>query len=477
MVDHPKERRSRRDFLARTLCTGALAGISLGLPRGRSHGGEDKRSLQAGEGVVDITPPVGIELAGFHRAAGNERRIKGIRQPMAARALVLQHGDTEVAIISLDSIGLGRDLARRVQQKVESQTGIPNSNVRVCATHTHSAPAFCYMRQWGAIPTEYMAEVEKKVVEVVSIAQADLTPSALFVGKSRAGGGSYNRTTKTFKTDEQFTKYSTDTERWLDTMLHVVFIERSGGKRNLMWYHFSAHPVCFADDLAGPDWPGLVDKMTRESHNLTSSFLQGHAGDVNPGDGSPWLGDVQETSTAVHGAIARAMGDLECVRVDSLESQTQEFSVPFNKVMFKEWLARYRQDPSKCASGVWVDVSFARDWFEANKKRNPSQTGLTITLSAIRIGSLGLVFHPAELYSYYGLAIQRGSPFASTIVVGYADGLIGYLTDPQAYKAGEYAAIVVPKILNFPPFTPTAANEMTTAAIDLLKKVAASGRS
>jgi len=74
---------------------------------------------------------------------------------------------------------------------------------------------------------------------------------------------------------------------------------------------------------------------------------------------------------------------------------------------------------------------------------------------------------------YYGLAIQRGSPFANTIVVGYADGLIGYLADPQAYKAGEYAAIVVPKILDFPPFTPTAATEMTTAAIDLLKQVAA----
>ncbi len=110
-----------------------------------------------------------------------------------------------------------------------------------------------------------------------------------------------------------------------------------------------------------------------------------------------------------------------------------------------------------------------RDWFEASERRDLGQTGLPITLGAIGLGSLGLVFHPAELYSYYGLAIQHGSPFADTMVVGYADGLIGYLPDPQAYHDGEYAAIVVPKILDFPPFTPTAASEMTAAAIDLLK--------
>jgi hypothetical protein len=90
----------------------------------------------------------------------------------------------------------------------------------------------------------------------------------------------------------------------------------------------------------------------------------------------------------------------------------------------------------------------------------------------MRIGDLGLVFHPAELYSYYGLAIRRDSPFPNTIVVGYADGLIGYLADPQAYKSGEYAAIVVPKILDFPPFTPAAAGQMTVAAVDLLRSLA-----
>ena len=45
------------------------------------------RMFEAGEGVADITPPLGVELAGFHKPVGQERVVTGIRQPTAARAL------------------------------------------------------------------------------------------------------------------------------------------------------------------------------------------------------------------------------------------------------------------------------------------------------------------------------------------------------------------------------------------------------
>lgn len=71
-----------------------------------------------------------------------------------------------------------------------------------------------------------------------------------------------------------------------------------------------------------------------------------------------------------------------------------------------------------------------------------------------------------------GLAIRRGWPLADTLVVGYTDGMIGYLPDPKAYGAGEYAAVTVPKILGWPPFVPGVARQMRAAAIRLLESVA-----
>ena len=434
---------------------------------------ESSDQFLAGQAIVDITPPVGIEMGGFHRTPGNERRIQGIRQPTEARALVLRRGEWEAAILSLDLAAVSAEAARRIQERVQQQTGILAGNVRVSVTHTHSMPAFCYLRQWGAIPLEFAAAVEQKAVEAVQRAQADLAPASLAIGKSRAVGGNFNRTTKDFRTDEQFDDQARDDRRWLDTQVHVLHFERAAGKGSLLWYHFSAHPVCYADEQAGPDWPGIVAAKLREKHALTAAYLQGHAGDVNPGDGDPWRGDADKTAAAVYQAVEQAWAARRPVDTSLLHCQSVSFGLPLNLNLFKQWLERYGQDPSQCTTGEWVDSGFAQDWYQANVRRDVTSPVLPISLSILRIGDLALVFHPSELYSYYGLSIQRGSPLAHTIVVGYTDGIVGYLTDPAAYVSNEYAATVVPKILDFPPFASDAAQQMSAELGRLIQQTVA----
>ncbi|MEO8428770.1 MAG: hypothetical protein ABI651_16855 [Verrucomicrobiota bacterium] len=130
--------------------------------------------LEAGEGVVEINPPLGIELAGFHRAAGKERVVTGIRQRCEARALALRVNNVQAAIISLDVCGFARDLANRVKRGVATRTGIPAENVFVCATHTHSAPTLRFFRQWGAVSKPYVELVERRAIEAVELAKKDL---------------------------------------------------------------------------------------------------------------------------------------------------------------------------------------------------------------------------------------------------------------------------------------------------------------
>ncbi len=460
----------RRHFLQRTIGLASLTG--LGLCTRLARAGTASSGLEAGEGTVDTTPPLGIEMAGFHRAPGNERRITGIRQPTGARALVLRHGEVRAAIVSLDIAGVSRDFAGRVQRRVADRVGLPASNVRVAATHTHSMPAFCYLRQWGAIPPKYMAQVESDVVRAVELAQEDLAPAEMSLGRARVKGGNFNRTTPHWKTDEQFGPESTDSERWLDTMLHALLFERAG-KRNLLWYHFSAHPVCYTDDNAGPDWPGLVAELAREQQKLSPSYLQGHCGDVNPGPGKPsWLGIPDQVAKAVHTGLEQALSEAKPVEVDVLRTRSTEVAVPLDVPLLQARLKQYQQDPSKCTGGSYVDARFAADWAESAAKWPPDRTTLSFPVSALQVGSIGMLFHPAELYSCYGLTIRRDSPLDHTLVVGYTDDLIGYLPDPNAYQAGEYAALTVPGILDLPPFTPEAGRAFTEAALRLLRGVA-----
>src|SRR5438045_926486 len=164
--------------------------------------------FEAGEGVIDITPPLGVELAGFHKPAGQERRCTGIRQKCTARALSLRSGKSEAAIIVLDVLGLSAEFARKAKKQISKGIGIPEKNIRLCATHSHSTPALMFLRQWGALSPEFEKLAAERVVQAAVLAKKDLASADFYYGKDRVQGGNFNRTSKTWKTDADFGKES-----------------------------------------------------------------------------------------------------------------------------------------------------------------------------------------------------------------------------------------------------------------------------
>jgi len=429
-----------------------------------------EKGLRVGEGVADITPPIGTELAGFHKPPGKERRSASVRQPASARALVFANTATNpFVIVSLDICAVSQEFCQEVRQKIAAPSGIPVENIRIGATHTHSMPTLRYFRQWGRLPEDYRKMVAAQIVEAVERAVKDMVPAKLFLGKERVIGASHNRTSKEFKTDEFFTKQSNDDERWLDTTLHALHFVREENGRNILWYQFSAHPVCYADETSGPDFPGLVASKMKAQAGLSPSFLQGHCGDVNSGTNN--RGDAEVVSDAVVKALRQAMKSARPVEVNEIRLATGLFHAPLDIELHKRQLAEYRADPAQCTKGPWVDAEFAREWHEAMSKWDVAKSSYATPISALRLGDVALFFHPGELYSVYGLTLRRDSPFPDTLVVGYVDDLIGYVPDPKAYAAGEYSAMVVPKIMSLPCYKPEVGRALTAAGLDLLRKL------
>jgi hypothetical protein len=52
--------------------------------------------------------------------------------------------------------------------------------------------------------------------------------------------------------------------------------------------------------------------------------------------------------------------------------------------------------------------------------------------------SIGLVSEPAELFCEYGIKARQHSPFATTLLLGLANGFIGYVPTPEVYTEGGY---------------------------------------
>jgi hypothetical protein len=456
---------TRRDFLK----LGVTLPIGLGGLNHLVHADESKgEPLLVGEATFDITPPLGIELAGFHRIPGQERRVKAIRKPSEGRVLLLQSGMITACLVSLDLLAVSSEFTERVRARAFTQFEISPGNLHLCATHTHSMPTFRPLRQWGGISVEYMESVENKIMEGISRAFDDLSLARVRIGKNRAPGASFNRTTSKYRTDEEFGPEATSDDRWLDTLIHALVIERQGHDKPLVWYHFSSHPVCYADEQAGPDWVGNVADRIQEKLGIRPAFLQGHAGDVNPGSGSPWRGDIQQVTDATSEALLGAIQRAEPVECLPLRSAITHCRLPLDLNLYRHWLNEYVTNPEACTQGPWVDEHFAKSWYEAHAAKPYGASHLTVEVAALQVGEIAMIFHPAELYSFYGLWIRHRSSTQNTLVVGYSNDIIGYLPDPRAFSSGEYAAVVVPKILDLPPFRPEAAEVLAKTAVDLL---------
>src|SRR4051794_30430162 len=113
-----------------------------------------------------ITPPMGVALAGY--GLRPERVAGAVLDDLYARALILDDGARRGALVSLDVIAIDSGIVGFIRRRVAEQTQLPAENILISATHTHSAPAAAFYRQWGKMDPNYVRNVvENNVVDAI----------------------------------------------------------------------------------------------------------------------------------------------------------------------------------------------------------------------------------------------------------------------------------------------------------------------
>ena len=97
-------------------------------------------NFKVGYSRVNANPPLGYEIAGYYI----KRYAKGYLDDITVGTLLLQYGDTNIAMISVDVCGLNEDFGIDVSSMIEKETNIPKENVFLSATHTHTGPVVIY---------------------------------------------------------------------------------------------------------------------------------------------------------------------------------------------------------------------------------------------------------------------------------------------------------------------------------------------
>ena len=123
-------------------------------------------SLQIGVATIDITPPLGVKLAGY---GSRKDGATGVGHRLRAEALACKGEGGAWAMLTSDTVGYPRDLVLRVRQAASAKTGLPAESILISATHTHSGPAGMRTYGEGITPTDlqYKEELEKRLAQVL----------------------------------------------------------------------------------------------------------------------------------------------------------------------------------------------------------------------------------------------------------------------------------------------------------------------
>ncbi len=132
--------------------------------------------FKAGSALRKITPEKLLPISG---GMGTPVMPTGKQGDLFVRALVLEKGQTRVAIVSIDNLGWPAYLGDRSRKLIK---GIPAENILIGVTHTHSAPdAYGFPDEKGntGADLKYLDWCVGQIADAVNEAIARLEPASL----------------------------------------------------------------------------------------------------------------------------------------------------------------------------------------------------------------------------------------------------------------------------------------------------------
>lgn len=399
----------KRLFPLTVLAIVLLAKASGGEPPAANDGQFPVESnLRAGLCKTEITP---AETDGVV-VAGHRRTVHGVRDPLRAGVLLLDDGETKAAIVTLDVVAAWDDMVKLAREKIEELTGVPAANIMVAASHNHSGPDFQADSTWGR-------ELIGKLGEAAKQAAADMKTVSVGYAEDRITFGINRR-----KVVDGRAVVRLNPDGPNDPRVKVLRFDDGSSLTPLaVVMHAVCHPCFFTwGDKGSPPYPNGFPKMSADfpgeaqtfvemcyGHKTNALFLQGCAGDIRPNlPGYPYRcadeADIQWAGRDLGGAVVRSLAG----------SVTRE---------------RLKERPTYYAIRVANSIVSL-----------PGKEGrLSAELQALKIGPYLLLTMPGEPMVEFGFKLEQAiADRATPIIVGYANGNLGYIPTAAAYEVGGY---------------------------------------
>lgn len=472
---------------------------------------EDGLRLQVGIARADITPPVGITPVIW--GAQLHSRAEGVDMPLFATALAVRDAamDTTVLLLDLDLLLLPFSLADVIRDAVAALTGLPRGHVRVSATHGHSGPSLAptWVKEGGELIGPYVAALPGKIAGTAWEALRALRPARVTAGTGQCNLAVNRRA----RAPDGRIVVGRNPDGFVDRTVRVLRFDGADERPLAALVHYACHPIIMAweNRRITPDYPGPLRQMVEQVTGAPCIFFQGCAGDVGPANvftrgrtGDPrayrWAGallgaEVSRVFLELEGAYRRPhfarvlesgapLGVYDAGPIDepdgTVRVATAHVPLPVRafpapaEAAAAAGVAREHLESLRKAGQLDTDeavhLANVRAKHASMRAGHAALTGgkatVAIEVQAMRIGPVGLLGAPMEVFGALGAAIAAASPFAWTAVSGYTNGSAGYLPAAEAFDEGGY------EVETASPFNREAGSAFVAAAGELLRQLA-----
>ena len=193
--------------------------------------------------------------------ADRTQGFKGIHDPIYVRAIVVDDGTTQAALVAWELIFVPDAVWAEVSPRIAAETGIRPENLILAAVHDHGAPIRA---------GDYAKKVEDAAIEAIRLAKSRLQPAKFGYGT----GTAYVNVNRRELTPSQGWWLGYNEKGASDKTVHVLRFDDLAGKPIAFLVNYAVHVV-----VMGPD----NYQITGDLAGATSRFVEQHyAGKDNP---------------------------------------------------------------------------------------------------------------------------------------------------------------------------------------------------
>ncbi len=453
--------------------------------------------MKAGFAHSDITPRLGVQLAGY--GPYRNRAAKEILAPLHARAMVLEKGKRRSVVISLEIGGTPRALADSIRQAVSLRVGCRSDDVLVSATHTHSSPSVGGMVGWGEADMMYMETLPARSAESAARALAQLAEVEWRYATVPCEGIAVNRETDTgFALNENFAERMNPEWRpahpnHTDPNVRLLTAYANGKLVGLL-HHFGCHPVVYGEQTASihGDYAGMACLELEQKHaGAVAMFFPGALGDINPKLNH--RGPVESLKALK--AIARQYSGAVRLGVESARPiDVSTFKMIRQDSVFarKKWSRRQVERRIAALEKIFTNPQMNDDPFAGGSPpllhngmemarlqglrrvlagfRGERAPNPPVCLHGLKLGPFAMLGGGLEAYHALQAPVVKGSPHEHTWLVSLVGGN-GYAPDKAAHERQGYSGDFVPLICGELPYA-RVYSELPRALVKLARALA-----